>query len=184
NRLPRRAIDAMIDGVVGNKPLPDSVRQDIIERTDGIPLFVEEMTKAVLEAENASSRTSNFINSACAPSECNCDNADWAFASFLPAITTAAPHEAKPFAMPRPIPPLPPVIKATRFFKLKSVIQSKLYLPSKICCSVAQHFDRSDSFVKFRIQSRHPTGSSLPLTARLRNCGPNSDAAGQPICAR
>ena len=26
-------------------------RQDIIERTDGIPLFVEEMTKAVLEAE-------------------------------------------------------------------------------------------------------------------------------------
>jgi hypothetical protein len=32
----------MIDGVVGNKLLPASVRQDIIERTDGIPLFVEE----------------------------------------------------------------------------------------------------------------------------------------------
>ena len=29
-----------------------SIRQDIIERTDGIPLFVEEMTKAVLEAES------------------------------------------------------------------------------------------------------------------------------------
>jgi hypothetical protein len=27
-----------------------SIRQDIIERADGIPLFVEEMTKAVLEA--------------------------------------------------------------------------------------------------------------------------------------
>ena len=40
----------MIDGVTGNKPLPASIRQDIIERTDGIPLFVEEMTKAVLEA--------------------------------------------------------------------------------------------------------------------------------------
>ena len=40
----------MIDGVVGNKPLPAKIRQDIIERTDGIPLFVEEMTKAVLEA--------------------------------------------------------------------------------------------------------------------------------------
>ena len=40
----------MIDGVVGNKLLPANVRQDIIERTDGIPLFVEEMTKAVLEA--------------------------------------------------------------------------------------------------------------------------------------
>ena len=30
----------------------EEFRQDIIERTDGIPLFVEEMTKAVLEAEN------------------------------------------------------------------------------------------------------------------------------------
>jgi predicted ATPase len=40
----------MIDGVVGNSPLPANIRQDIIERTDGIPLFVEEMTKAVLEA--------------------------------------------------------------------------------------------------------------------------------------
>ena len=52
NRLGEREIAAMIDGVTGNKPLPESVRHDIIERTDGIPLFVEEMTKAVLEAEN------------------------------------------------------------------------------------------------------------------------------------
>ena len=52
NRLTRREIDAMIDGVVGNKPIPLGIRQDIVERTDGIPLFVEEMTKAVLEAES------------------------------------------------------------------------------------------------------------------------------------
>jgi predicted ATPase len=32
--------------------LAPNIRQDIIERTDGIPLFVEEMTKAVLEAES------------------------------------------------------------------------------------------------------------------------------------
>jgi class 3 adenylate cyclase/predicted ATPase len=51
NRLGEREIAAMIDGVTGNKPLPESIRQDIIERTDGVPLFVEEMTKAVLEAE-------------------------------------------------------------------------------------------------------------------------------------
>ena len=50
NRLAQREIAAMIDGVTGNKPLPANIRQDIIERTDGIPLFVEEMTKAVLEA--------------------------------------------------------------------------------------------------------------------------------------
>jgi class 3 adenylate cyclase/tetratricopeptide (TPR) repeat protein len=52
NRLTRREIDAMIDRVVGNKPIPMGIRQDIVERTDGIPLFAEEMTKAVLEAES------------------------------------------------------------------------------------------------------------------------------------
>jgi class 3 adenylate cyclase/predicted ATPase len=52
NRLAQRDIDAMIDRVVGNKLIPPNIRQDIIERTDGIPLFVEEMTKAVLEAES------------------------------------------------------------------------------------------------------------------------------------
>ena len=52
NRLGQRDISAMIDGVVGNKALPANIRQDIIEYTDGIPLFVEEMTKAVLEAES------------------------------------------------------------------------------------------------------------------------------------
>ncbi len=65
NRLPRRDIDGMIDRVVGNRFLPASVRQDIIERTDGIPLFVEEMTKAVLEAEGegAAERTAAAIPS-------------------------------------------------------------------------------------------------------------------------
>ena len=51
NRLGEREIAAMIDRVTGNKLLPESIRQDIIERNDGVPLFVEEMTKAVLEAE-------------------------------------------------------------------------------------------------------------------------------------
>jgi predicted ATPase len=44
----------MIDGLVGNKLLLAGIRLDIIERTDGIPLFVEEMTKAILEAESES----------------------------------------------------------------------------------------------------------------------------------
>jgi class 3 adenylate cyclase len=50
NRLAQRDIEAMIDHVVGDKLIPASARKDIIWRTDGIPLFVEEMTKAVLEA--------------------------------------------------------------------------------------------------------------------------------------
>jgi class 3 adenylate cyclase/predicted ATPase len=53
NRLARHEVGAIIEYIVGNK-LPANIRQDIIERTDGIPLFVEEMTKAVLEAESES----------------------------------------------------------------------------------------------------------------------------------
>ncbi|HEV7880786.1 adenylate/guanylate cyclase domain-containing protein [Bradyrhizobium sp.] len=52
NRLAQRDVEAMIDRVAGNRMLPAGVRHDIIERTDGIPLFVEEMTKAMLEAES------------------------------------------------------------------------------------------------------------------------------------
>jgi predicted ATPase len=65
NRLAQRDIEAMIDRVVGNKLVSGSIRQDIIERTDGIPLFVEEMTKAVLEAgsEGAAQRTVGSIPS-------------------------------------------------------------------------------------------------------------------------
>ena len=65
NRLGEREIDSMIDRVVGNKLLPASVRQDIVERTDGIPLFVEEMTKAVLEAvgEGEAERTAAAVPS-------------------------------------------------------------------------------------------------------------------------
>src|SRR5262249_61109214 len=50
NRLAEHEVSAMIDRIVGNRLPSASIRQDIIERTDGIPLFVEEMTKAVLEA--------------------------------------------------------------------------------------------------------------------------------------
>src|SRR5262252_8015617 len=54
NRLAPREVGSIIEHIVGNNPLPANIWQDIIERTDGIPLFVEEMTKAVLEAESES----------------------------------------------------------------------------------------------------------------------------------
>ena len=53
-RLGDRETAAIIDGLTGNTPLPESIRQDIAERTDGIPLFIEEMTRAVLEAKSES----------------------------------------------------------------------------------------------------------------------------------
>ena len=52
NRLGERETAAIITHLVGNKQLPADVMAEIVERTDGIPLFVEEMTKAVLEAES------------------------------------------------------------------------------------------------------------------------------------
>jgi class 3 adenylate cyclase/predicted ATPase len=52
NRLGEREAAAIITRLVGNKELPVDVMAEIVERTDGIPLFVEEMTKAVLEAES------------------------------------------------------------------------------------------------------------------------------------
>jgi predicted ATPase len=63
NRLTGRETGAMIDRVVGNKLLPTSIREDIVERTDGIPLFVEEMTKAVLEtgSESAADQTAAAV---------------------------------------------------------------------------------------------------------------------------
>jgi predicted ATPase len=52
NRLGERDAAAIIARLAGNNALPADVLTEIVERTDGIPLFVEEMTKAVLEAES------------------------------------------------------------------------------------------------------------------------------------
>ena len=49
-RLDRRNTAAMVANVAGNAALPTEIVEEIVERTDGVPLFVEELTKAVLEA--------------------------------------------------------------------------------------------------------------------------------------
>ncbi len=65
NRLPSRDAAAIIASLVGTKELAADVSAEIVERTDGIPLFVEEMTKAVLEAETegAARRTALMVAS-------------------------------------------------------------------------------------------------------------------------
>jgi class 3 adenylate cyclase/predicted ATPase len=50
SRLGQRDGAAMVDRVVGDKALPDEVTAQIVAKTDGVPLFVEELTKAVLES--------------------------------------------------------------------------------------------------------------------------------------
>ena len=48
--LSRRQILAMVDWIAGAKSLPAEVVEQIVDRTDGVPLFVEELTKTVLES--------------------------------------------------------------------------------------------------------------------------------------
>jgi predicted ATPase len=50
SRLPPPQRAEMITGVAAGKTLPKEVGDEIIARTDGIPLFIEELTKAVLES--------------------------------------------------------------------------------------------------------------------------------------
>jgi class 3 adenylate cyclase len=49
-RLPHHQTEALVERVVGGKGLPAEVRQQIVAKTDGVPLFVEELTKMVLES--------------------------------------------------------------------------------------------------------------------------------------
>jgi TOMM system kinase/cyclase fusion protein len=49
-RLPRRQTTEMIGQVAHRKALPAEVVEQVVAKTDGVPLFVEELTKAVLES--------------------------------------------------------------------------------------------------------------------------------------
>src|SRR5262249_49367765 len=50
NRLDRRDRTVLVEQLAGGKVLPDDVIAQIADRTDGVPLFVEELTKSVLES--------------------------------------------------------------------------------------------------------------------------------------
>ncbi len=49
-RLAQPQVERMVERVAGEKTLPAALRQQIIAKTDGVPLFVEELTKAILES--------------------------------------------------------------------------------------------------------------------------------------
>ncbi len=58
NRLGRTQITQMIEKVAGGTLLPPEVAQQIVAKTDGVPLFVEELTKMVVESVGATDRSS------------------------------------------------------------------------------------------------------------------------------
>ena len=50
SRLSHRQVETMVEGITGSKALPAEVLQHLVATTDGVPLFVEELTKMVLES--------------------------------------------------------------------------------------------------------------------------------------
>jgi predicted ATPase len=50
NRLSRKHGAAIVERLTGGKELPSEVQKQIVARTDGVPLFLEELTKTVLES--------------------------------------------------------------------------------------------------------------------------------------
>ncbi len=50
NRLDLRDRKVLVEQIAGGKPLPDEVVDQIADHTDGVPLFVEELTKSILES--------------------------------------------------------------------------------------------------------------------------------------
>jgi len=50
HRLPPVQVRVLIEQVTGGKPLPPEVTEQVVAKTDGVPLFVEELTKMVLES--------------------------------------------------------------------------------------------------------------------------------------
>jgi predicted ATPase/class 3 adenylate cyclase len=61
NRLSRRYCRAMVDSIANDKPLPSSVMDQVVAKTDGIPLFVEELTKTLLESGSLREESDNWV---------------------------------------------------------------------------------------------------------------------------
>ena len=60
-RLDRRSGEALVERVAGGKTLPKELVDEILARTDGVPLFIEELTKTVLESELLQKRDGRFV---------------------------------------------------------------------------------------------------------------------------
>jgi class 3 adenylate cyclase len=60
SRFTRNLTLMMVDRVTHGKSLPEAVLQQIIEKTDGIPLFVEELTKTILESGSLAEESNQY----------------------------------------------------------------------------------------------------------------------------
>jgi len=61
NRLDRRDRTSLVAQIAGGKALPKEVIDQIVDRADGVPLFVEELTKSVLESGLLREETDRYV---------------------------------------------------------------------------------------------------------------------------
>jgi class 3 adenylate cyclase len=61
NRLARRQCTELVESLSGGKSLPAEVLDQIVSKTDGIPLFIEELTKTVLAAGLMTERDGRYV---------------------------------------------------------------------------------------------------------------------------
>ena len=64
NRLSERDGEALVQKLTGNAGITAEIVAEIVERTDGVPLFVEELTKAVLESAAQGDRVAAVLGTA------------------------------------------------------------------------------------------------------------------------
>jgi predicted ATPase len=60
-RLSSTATDLMIRSVVGGKQLPAELASEIIAKTEGVPLFVEELTRMLVESSSMEERADRYV---------------------------------------------------------------------------------------------------------------------------
>ena len=68
NRLRDNEVITLIEGMAAGQKLPSSVYEQIIRRTDGVPLFIEELTKAVIESDGVAGDRNRNASSGPLPS--------------------------------------------------------------------------------------------------------------------
>ena len=61
SRLGLREAAAMVEEVAGGRALPHEIVDSVIERTDGIPLFIEELTKTLIEGDLLRTQDGRYV---------------------------------------------------------------------------------------------------------------------------
>ena len=95
--LAARHVAGLVHELSRNTPLPNDIVEEIVERTDGVPLFVEELTKAVLEVAGEGNRFATALASSC--QRWYSGNAPWCADSAARSAWSSSPGRSRRSAL-------------------------------------------------------------------------------------